>query len=100
VLQFPCVLAILPAEEGHSDARLSGAASAADAMDPVFAQERELKVHDVLDTLDVQPARSHVGAHQQGHLAALELLHRLVARGLVLVAVDTVAAPDSDTSGG
>ena len=45
-------------------ARQSGPAGAADAVDVVLGDQRQVEVHDQRQLLDVEPARGHVGGHE------------------------------------
>ena len=67
--------------------RSAGASCAPDTVNVVFGVERNIEVEHRRNVLDVEPARSHIGAHQQVDLAFLEGVERLQALVLALVAV-------------
>ena len=67
---------------------LAGAAGAADAVDVVLGDVRQLVVDDVGQVLDVEAARGDVGRDEDLHLAALKSSSASDALALALVAVD------------
>src|SRR5690606_18677878 len=67
------------AGEADRVALLAQARGAADAVHVVLGVEREVVVVDVLDPVDVQPARGDVGGHQDLELAGLELPEQALA---------------------
>src|SRR5690606_1260574 len=71
--------------------RGAGAAGTADAVHIVLGDDRQVEVDHLRQVMDIQPARGHVGSHQDLHLAGLEALQRAQPRGLRPVAVDGVA---------
>ena len=66
----------------------AGAAGAADPVDVVLGDFRQLVVHDVRQLVDVEPARGDVGRDEHAHRPCLEVRERARARALALVAVD------------
>ena len=56
-------------------------------MDVVLVVTGHVVVDDVVDVVDVDAARSHVGGHQQRNAGGLERVHHAGALGLVQVAV-------------
>src|SRR5205823_11426634 len=84
-LQLPALAAIA---ERHRDARGAGARGAADAMDVAFSVGRQLEVDDVRDAADIDAARGEIGRDQHTGAAAAEIVERLLARILALVAMD------------
>ena len=66
-----------------------GAAGAAHAMDEVLRHLREVVVHDMGDTVDVNAARGDVGCDQDTAIAILKPTQRLVALVLAAVAMDS-----------
>ncbi len=60
-------------KEGRREAFLPGAPGPADAVHVGVDVRGQIIVDDVGDMLDVQPARGHVGRHQDGRLALPEL---------------------------
>src|SRR6185312_15062717 len=82
--------AILGADERERLARGARPARAADAVDVILGDVRQVEVHDVREVLDVEAARRDVGGDEHLHLALLEVLQGLDARVLALVAVDRV----------
>ena len=66
------------------------AAGAADAVDVVLGDVRQVVVDDVRQRLDVEAARGDVGRDQHAQLVVLEALERAGACVLALVAVDRV----------
>jgi len=60
---------------------------AADAVDVVFRDVRQLVIHHQRQLGDVQPSRGDVGRHQHPHLSSLEVLQSADAGRLALVAV-------------
>src|SRR5260370_6083138 len=74
--------------ERQGDARGAGARGAADAMNVALGVGRQLVVDDVGHAVDVDAARSEIGGDQHAGLAAAEIVERLLAGVLRLVAVD------------
>src|SRR5260370_5602109 len=74
--------------ERQGDARGAGARGAADAMNVALGVGRQLVVDDVGHAVDVDAARGEIGGDQHAGLAAAEIVERLLARILALVAVD------------
>jgi hypothetical protein len=72
----------------HRLARFPRAAGAADAVDVVFRDVRQVVVDHVRQRLDVDAARGDVGGDEHLQLVVLEALQRLHALRLALVAVD------------
>src|SRR3954451_5681680 len=66
----------------------AGAAGAADAVDEVLGDLRQVVVDDVRDALDVNAAGGDISGDQDAVVAFLEALQRLVALALAAVAVD------------
>src|SRR5467141_2933903 len=81
-------LPVFARDERHGLPGFSRAAGAADAVDVVFRDVRQVVVHDVRQRLDVQAARGDVGGDEHLQLAVLEALQGLHALRLALVAVD------------
>src|SRR5437762_5725004 len=79
--------AVFARDERHGLARFPRAAGAADAVDVVFRDVRQVVVHDVRQRLDVQAPRRDVGGDEHLQLAVLEALQGLHALRLALVAV-------------
>src|SRR5215212_10385942 len=80
--------ALAAVAERQGDARGAGTRGAADAMDVALGVGRQLVVDDVRDARDVDAARGEIGGDQHAGLAAAEIVERLLARVLALVAVD------------
>src|SRR5258707_10993773 len=80
--------ALTAVAERQRDARGAGARGAADAMDVALGVSRQLVVDDVRDARDVDAARGEIGRHQHAGPAAAEIVERLLAGVLRLVAVD------------
>ena len=75
----------------HERQRLAletGAAGAADAVDIVVVGSRQVVIDDMRDADDVEPARGHVGGHQDLDVMLLEELERFLALGLALIPVN------------
>src|SRR6266508_5707482 len=81
------VRAVFARDERHLLAGFARAAGAADAVDVVFRDVRQVVVHDVRQRLDVQAPRGDVGGDEHLQLAVLEALQSLHALRLALVAV-------------
>jgi hypothetical protein len=81
---------VLGADQRERFSRRARAAGAADAVDVILGDVRQVEVHDVRQLDDVDAARGDVGRHEHLHLAFLEILERTDARVLALVAVDRV----------
>src|SRR6266853_547980 len=82
------VRAVFARDERHGLAGFARAAGAADAVDVVFRDVRQVVVHHVRQRLDVKTACGDVGGDQDLQLAVLEALQGLHALRLALVAVD------------
>ena len=82
------VRAVFARDERHGLAGFARAAGAADAVDVVFRDVRQVVVDDVRQRLDVQAPRGDVGGDEHLQLAVLEALQGLHALRLALVAVD------------
>ena len=92
--------ALFAQKECRGDAAFSGAAGAADAMDEVFGDIRQIVVDDMRDVLNVDAASGDVGGYQDAVLPALKagegggpLRLRAVAmnhRGVDALAVETL----------
>src|SRR6516162_6989156 len=80
--------ALAAVAERDGDARGAGARGAADAMDVALGVDRQLEVDDVRHPADVDAARSEVGRDQHAGAAEAEIVERLLAGTLALVAVD------------
>ena len=80
--------ALASVAERQGNARSAGARGAADAMDVALGVGRQLVVDDVGHAHDVDAARGEIGGDQHAGLAAAEIVERLLARVLALVAVD------------
>ena len=85
LLQLAALAAVA---ERQGDARGAGARGAADAMDVALGVGRQLVVDDVGHAVDVDAARGEIGGDQHAGLAAAEIVERLLAGVLRLVAVD------------
>src|SRR5690606_345174 len=82
------------AGEADRIALLAQTRGAADTMHVVFGVERQVVVVDVLDAVDVQAARGHVGGYQHFQLAGLETLEQaltLLLRHVARQHADAVA---------
>ena len=84
--------ALAAVAERQGDARGAGARGAADAMDVALGVGRQLVVDDVGDARDVDAARGEIGGDQHAGPAAAEVVERLLAGVLRLVAVDRLGA--------
>src|SRR5947209_17456135 len=82
------VAALLRAAERQRNAVGAGASSAADAVDILLRNVRQVEVHDVTDAGDVDAARRDVGRDEHRHSAGLEGGDGAFALSLALVAVD------------
>ena len=82
------IAALLVAAEGERDAVGAGARGAADAVDILLRNIRQVEIDDVADAGDVDPARRDVGRDQHPHLPGLEAGDGALALCLALVAVD------------
>ena len=78
--------------ERDGDAVIAGARGAADAVDVALRLVRQVEIDDMGDAVDVDAAGGDVGRHQHADLAVAEILERLLAGVLGLVAVDGVGA--------
>ena len=84
--------ALAAVAERDRNARGAGARGAADAMDVALGIGRQLEVDDVGHALHVDAARGEIGRDQDAGLAAAEIVERLLAGVLRLVAVDRLGA--------
>src|SRR5215216_2496648 len=84
--------ALAAVAERQGDARGAGTRGAADAMDVALGVGRQLVVDDVRDARDVDAARGEIGGDQHAGAAAAEVVERLLAGVLRLVAVDRLGA--------
>src|SRR5438046_5407900 len=66
--------AVFARDERHGLPRFPRAAGAADAVDVVFRDVRQVVVHDVRQRLDVEPARGDVGGDEHRKLHVLKAL--------------------------
>ena len=82
------VRAVFARDERHGLPGFARAAGAADAVDVVFRDVRQVVVDDVRQRLDVEAPRGDVGGDEHLQLAVLEALQGLHALRLALVAVD------------
>ena len=57
-------------------------------MDVVFGHVRELVIHDVGEQIDIDPARGYISRDEHAHPTGLEVIERLGAGTLALVAMD------------
>ncbi|OIQ71701.1 hypothetical protein GALL_466790 [mine drainage metagenome] len=76
---------------GHEQDRVaaaSGASGATDAVHVGLDVGRDVVIDHVADAVDVEPARGHVGGHQDVDLSVLEPLHDALALVLLHVAVE------------
>src|SRR5580693_3719190 len=80
--------ALAAVAERQGDARGAGARGAADAMDVALGVGRQLVVDDVGHAVDIDAARGEIGGDQYAGLAAAEIVERLLAGVLRLVAVN------------
>ena len=71
-LQLEEIGALFPQEESGGDAAFSRPACAADAMNEVFGDVRQIIVDDVGNVLDVDAAGCDVGGDEYAILPALE----------------------------
>ena len=78
--------------EGDGGSGTARAAGSADAMHVGFRGRRHVVVHHVREVLDVEPARRHVGRHEQVGLAAAKQLHHAIALALFHPAVERLRA--------
>ena len=81
-------LQLVDADQRDGVAVDAGAAGAADAVDVVLGDHRQLEVDDVRERLDVEAARGDLGGDQDREPAGLEVGQRADALRLALVAVD------------
>src|SRR5688500_2526394 len=84
--------ALAAVAERQGDARGAGARGTADAMDVALGVGRQLVVDDVGDARHVDAARGEIGGDQHACAAAAEVVERLLAGVLRLVAVDRLGA--------
>ena len=84
--------ALAAVAERDRNARGAGARSAADAMDVALGIGRQLEVDDMGHALHVDAARGEIGSDQDAGFAAAEIVERLLAGVLRLVAVDRLGA--------
>ena len=77
-------------DERVSDSLASHAAGAADAVDVVVAEGRNVVIDDVRDAADVDPATDHVGGDQVPDFRFAETEHHAIAPLLRQVAVDAI----------
>ena len=78
--------------ERRGDAFGTGAASTADAVDEIFGDLRQVKVHDMGDAIHVNAAGGYVGSDEHPVRAVFEAGQRLVTLRLGTVAVDARGA--------
>ena len=71
-LQLEQFGALFAGEESGGNSVSAGAASSTDAVDEILRHVRQVVVDDVDDVLDVNPARSEIGRHQDAEAALLE----------------------------
>ena len=81
-------LELVDADQRDGVAVDAGAAGAADAVDVVLGDHRQLEVDDVRQRLDVEAARGDLGRDEDREPAGLEVGQRADALRLALVAVD------------
>ena len=79
---------VIPVDEGHGDARVAGAAGAADAVEVGLLVLRNRVVDDVRHVVDIDASCSDVRRDEHVLLASLERGHRALALLLVEVAVN------------
>ena len=88
LLDIAQVAHLVRRDQRHRGAGGTRARRAADAMHVVFRHVRQLVVDHVRQLLDVEAASRHFRGHQRRDAVFLEVLQRLHARVLALVAVD------------
>mmetsp|Transcript_1168 Transcript_1168/g.3324 ORF Transcript_1168/g.3324 Transcript_1168/m.3324 type:complete len:285 (+) Transcript_1168:1144-1998(+) len=93
LLKLTGVTLVAGLEEGMAHARLTSAASSANAMDVVLNGKGKGEVEHHLHVGDIKTTSSDIGGHHKGTFAALELLQGTGAGILGLVAMDTGAIP-------
>src|SRR5262245_5459066 len=67
---------------------MPGASGAADTMDVVLSDERQIEVDDQRQLRDVETARGNVGRDQHAYAARLEVVERAITGVLALVPVN------------
>ena len=82
------VAALLGRHQRYDHAALTGAGRAARTVLVVGGAVGQVDVHDAGDLLDVEATGGHVGGHQGGDAAAVEVGEALVALGLAATTVD------------
>src|SRR6478672_1841636 len=87
-LDIAQVAALIGGAESNGDAVGAGARGAADAVDILFRNVRQVEVHDMADARDIDPARGDVGRDQHPRFTRPERRKRTLPLGLALVAVD------------
>ena len=65
--------------KGKRDAIGAGAAGAADAMHVVIGLNRQIKIHDVRNAIDIDAACRDVGRNEHSHVLAAKRLERALA---------------------
>src|SRR5512138_204781 len=88
LLDVAQVAHLLVVDQRQRRTRGAGAPGAADAVDVVLGDVRQLEVDHLRQLVDIDAARRDVGRHQHAHAAVLEARQRLGARRLALVAMD------------
>ena len=83
---------VLLVAEGDGNALRPSSTCAPNAVHVGLWDVRNLEVDDVTQFIDVDATGGNVGGHQHAEVAAFEGLHRLLALGLALVAVDGLTA--------
>ena len=83
---------VIARHQRHRQARRAGPARAADAVHIVLGIEGHVEIDHGRQVDDVEPARRHIGGHQNIHFAALERLERLEPLVLRLVAMQRIGA--------
>ena len=80
--------ALVDAYERHGVALHAGSTGAADAVDVVLRNRRQLEVHDMRQAFDVETSRRDFGGHQNRDPTLLEVAECANPLALALVAVD------------
>jgi len=75
-LQRAQLAMVLRGDKANGVAYRMGAARAANAMNVIFCMHREIKIHDMRNTVHINPARRDVRRHQHAYRTGLEILQR------------------------
>src|SRR5689334_6671059 len=90
LFDIPEERALFRIAERDRDAVIAGTSSAADAMHVALRLVRQIEIDYVRDAVDVDAAGGNVGRHENTNLTVPEVVQRLLAGILGLVAMDGI----------